>query len=374
MGAGVGTSTISATVGAVSGSTTLTVTAATLASIDVEPVDPTIAKTTTQAFTATGFFTDGSSQDITTQVTWTSSSTSVATITSGGLATGVAAGTSTIKATLGAISGTSKLTVTSATVSSIAVTPAAQTIAKTTTRQFTATATFSDGSTQDISSLATWSSSNTAAATITSAGLATGVAAGTSTISATFGGKTGTTTLTVSSATLVSIAVTPSGSTIVKGYKLQYTATGTFSDGTTQNITTLVTWSSSATTVASISNAAGSNGLASGKGAGTTTIRATYQGKTGSATLTGVVATLQSIVVTPNPGSVAVGSTLSMIATGHFSGSVTMDITIQCSWKSSKSSTLSFKAKGLAFGKKPGSVTVTATNSGISGTATVSVN
>ena len=86
---------------AVTGSTVLTVTAAALQSIAVTPANPSIAKGTTQQFTATGTFSDNSTQDLTSQVTWASADPAVATITAAGLATGVATGTSTITATLG---------------------------------------------------------------------------------------------------------------------------------------------------------------------------------------------------------------------------------------------------------------------------------
>src|SRR5262245_41212124 len=72
----------------------------TLQSIAVTPANPSIAKGATQQFTATGTFSDNSKQDLTNQVTWASATTSVATITSSGLATGVGTGTSTISATL----------------------------------------------------------------------------------------------------------------------------------------------------------------------------------------------------------------------------------------------------------------------------------
>ncbi|HEY7339188.1 MAG TPA: Ig-like domain-containing protein, partial [Bryobacteraceae bacterium] len=84
----------------------------TLQSIAVTPANPSIAKGTTQQFTATGTYSDSSTQNLTGQVTWTSATTSVATITATGLATGAGTGTSTIRATLGAVSGSTVLTVT----------------------------------------------------------------------------------------------------------------------------------------------------------------------------------------------------------------------------------------------------------------------
>src|SRR6202789_1515335 len=71
--------------------------------------------------------------------------------------------------------------------------------------------------------------------------------------------------------TLKSIAVTPANPSIAKGATQQFTATGTFSDRSTQNLTTSVTWSWGTTTTASIS----ASGLANGAGVGSSTITAT---------------------------------------------------------------------------------------------------
>ena len=84
----------------------------------------------TQQFTATGTFSDNSTQNLTAQVTWASATTAMATINSSGLATAVASGTSTISATLGGVTGSTVLTVTAATLQSIAVTPANPSIAE----------------------------------------------------------------------------------------------------------------------------------------------------------------------------------------------------------------------------------------------------
>src|SRR5208337_1168110 len=108
-GVAAGSSTIQATSGSISGSTSLTVTAATVVSIAVTPANPSIAAGQQQPFTATGTYTDGSHQNLTSTATWTSSAPSVATI-SGGLATALTAGNTTIQATSGSISGSTGLT------------------------------------------------------------------------------------------------------------------------------------------------------------------------------------------------------------------------------------------------------------------------
>ncbi|MFZ1976227.1 MAG: Ig-like domain-containing protein [Candidatus Acidiferrales bacterium] len=171
-------------------SAVLTVTAAALQSIAVTPASPSIAKGKTQQFTATGTYTDNSTQNITTTVTWSSASMAVATIGTGtGLATAAGIGTSQITATQGAIvSPAATLTVNAATLQSIAVTPASPSIVKGTTQQFIATGTYSDNSTQNLTASVVWASGTTGVATIgASTGLATSVTTGTSQITATVG-------------------------------------------------------------------------------------------------------------------------------------------------------------------------------------------
>jgi len=253
-------------------------TTAGLTSIAVTPANPSVSAGTTQQFTATGTFSTGETYNLTDSVTWSSSKSTVATVSNiagtQGLASGLATGTATITATAGKITGSTILTVTPPTLVSIAVTPSAPSIAAGTQQQFTATGTYTDGSTQNLSGSATWSSSAINIATITSGGLASGVAAGATTISATSGTITGIATLTVTPATLVSIAVTPSLPFISLGASQQFTATGTYSDSSTQNITTSVTWTSANTAVATISNTSGSQGLATSVGVGTSAITA----------------------------------------------------------------------------------------------------
>ena len=175
---------------------TLTVTPL-LSSISVAPANPSIAAGNSKLFTATGTYSDGTSHEISTQVTWRSSDTSVATVNSGGLATAVAAGTATISAISGSISGNTALTVIPLTLSSISVTHANRIIPAGVTQQFTAIGRYSYGTINDITTQVTWSSSNPSVATVNSRGLVTAVAAGTAIITATSGNISGSTTLTV---------------------------------------------------------------------------------------------------------------------------------------------------------------------------------
>jgi len=171
----------------------------TIVSITLSPTSAQIKPTATQQYTATGTFGDNSTGDVTSQVTWVSSATNIATISTAGLATAVALGTTNITAKSGSvISPASVLTVSNKTIVSISVSPQNQTLTAGSQQQYTAQASYSDGSFGDITNSVTWNSSSTLVATITSpGGLATAVATGTTTITAALSGVIGTTQLTV---------------------------------------------------------------------------------------------------------------------------------------------------------------------------------
>jgi uncharacterized protein YjdB len=245
---------------------------------------------TTRQFTATGTFSDSSTQDITGSVLWSSSSAAAATINNQGLVNSVATGTTTITATLGSVSGSTGLTVSTAHLVSIAITPSNPTIAKGTSLKFTVTGTFSDASTATNLSGVSWKSNHPNIAQVRGSGLAHGKKAGSVTITATVSGvPPATTTLTVFSGTLTAIAITPAAPTVTKRSTQQFTANGTFSGSVTpQDITLTTHWSSSSSSVATIANGPNGAGLATTTGVGATNIGATSGGVTAAtpATLT----------------------------------------------------------------------------------------
>jgi uncharacterized protein YjdB len=362
-----GSTTIQATSGAIKGSTALTVTAPTLVSIAVTPANPSIAAGQQQQFTATGTYTDASKKDLTSTATWTSSATSFATISGTGLAAGVAAGSTTIQATSGAIKGSTTLTVTASALVSIAVTPANPSIAAGQQQQFTATGTYTDASKKDLTSTAAWTSSAPSVATITGGGLATSLAAGSTTIQATSGSISGSTTLTVTAPVLVSIAVTPSNASIAAGQQQQFTATGTYTDASKKDLTSTATWTSSAPSVATISS-----GLANSLAAGSTTIQATSGSITGSTTLTVTAPTLVSITVTPANPSIAAGQQQQFTAAGTYTDASKKDLTSTATWTSSAPSVATISS-GLANSLAAGSTTIQATSGSITGSTTLTV-
>jgi Bacterial Ig-like domain (group 2) len=175
---------------------------------------------------------------------------------------------------------------TQANLTSIELTPTNPSIAVGTNQQFTVTGVYSDHSTQDVTQFAQWTSSDTNKVTVSSAGMASGKGIGSATVTAHVDGFSHASPVTVTGAVLQSLAINPTNPSIAKGTTQQFTVTGTFSDHSTQDLTTTVTWASSSTGVASISNAAGSKGLATAVGAGTTTITATSGSVANTTTLT----------------------------------------------------------------------------------------
>lgn len=161
----------------------------TVASVSVSPSSPSITTGVTQQFTATAKDSSGNKLGGVT-FTWASSVTGVATIDSTGLATGVSAGSTQITASAnGVTSSADTLTVTARTVATVTVSPSSPSIAVGAAQQFTATAKDSGGNTINGVTF-TWASSATGVATINSSGLATGVSAGRSQITASASGVT----------------------------------------------------------------------------------------------------------------------------------------------------------------------------------------
>jgi len=369
-----GSAGISATLGSVSTSTTLTVSGATLVSISVTPAGDTIAPGTDLSFTATGTFSDSSTQVITVDVTWGTSNSSVATVAVAGVATAVTAGNANISAALDSVTGSAALNVSSVTLESIAVTPTTSVLAPTSTLQYGAQGTYSDGSTQPITATVNWSSSDTDVATITSFGQATGQSAGTATITASQGSITSPPAVVlVESSALTQLTVSPATATVAEQTGTQFDAVGTFADGSTQNLTSSVTWSSAPPSVATVSVTAPTKGFATGLASGSATITALFAGESGSAALTVTNATLKSIAIAPTNPDIAAGSSEQFTATGTFSDGTTENLTSQVTWTSSNVSVATVSPSGLATTAATGTTTITATMLGVSGTTTLTV-
>ena len=159
---------------------------------------------------------------------------------------------------------------------------------------------------------------------------------------------------------------------------VELTATGIYSDNSTQDLTQKVTWKSSDDRAASISNADDSRGLATPTGVGSSTIYTILGDVWGGTTLTVSKACLVSIEVKPDGESIPSGKILQFTATGNYSDGMTLDITKSAAWESSDNKVVEVsnekKERGLATGGEAGKATITATLSKVSGSATLTVS
>src|SRR5262249_52742423 len=150
-----------------------------------------------------------------------------------------------------------------------------------------------------------------------------------------------------------------------------------FSDGSTQDLTSQVSWTSSNNSIAQISDAPGTKGLVTGLGVGDTSIIATIQGIQGSAMVVETAAALISITITPPDSSLAKGTAVQLTATGNLSDGSTEDLTNQVSWKSGSDLIAQISnvlgSEGLVAGLNSGNTSITATLNGIQGFTNLSV-
>lgn len=304
LGVGAGNATVSVSAGGRSSTGQVTVTAAPtpaipVASVAVTPGSGTVNVTKVLQLSAVAKSAAGAALPDR-SIAWSSSNSAVAAVSSGGLVSGVAPGSATISATSEGKTGTSTIAVAAMPVSTVTVTPASPTIAQGTTAQLTATARDADGNMLTGRAFS-WATSASGVATVTSSGVVTGVSGGSATISATSEGRSGTVvvTVTVTSAPVVTVAVTPATATVQVGSTTQLAADPKDANGATLAGRT-VTWASSALSIATVS----SSGLVRAVAAGSATITATSEGKSGSASIT-VTAPPGGSVVLVGAGDIA---------------------------------------------------------------------
>jgi uncharacterized protein YjdB len=302
-------------------------------------------------------------------VTWSSSSASVATVNASGVVQGVSAGHATITASAEGQSGSADVTVESTPVATITITPAAPTIGVNGTVQLAAIPKDANGNELSGRTI-TWESSASGTASVSGAGLVTGVAAGQATITARSEGQSGSTTVTVQAlppVPVASVAVTPPSATVQVNATTQLTAVTRDAGG---NVLSgrAVTWSTSAAGTATVS----ASGLVRGVAAGQATITATSEGQTGTSSITVQVAPVATVTVAPANPSIAINGTVQLSATlKDAGGNVLTGRSV--TWSTSASGTATVSGSGLVTGVAAGQATITATSEGQAGTSTVTV-
>ncbi|MFO0597945.1 MAG: hypothetical protein U0228_21765 [Myxococcaceae bacterium] len=309
---------ITATAGALTSSTGVTVIAGDPAAVAVTPMSVSVPAGTTQQFAAS--VADGCGNTITNApVTWTTSVTG-GTINSTGLFTaGQNNGTfaTGVTATSGVRSGTASVTVTGGNggmVASVTLSPTSATLDPNGQQTFTATARDSMGNVLNGQTV-TWSVA-AGGGTITQGGVFTaGTVAGTfaNTVSATIGGVTATATVTVNPGPAATVTVAPPTATVAPGGTATFTATA--KDAFNNTVTGTVTWS--ATAAAGTITQGGVLTATMSPGTYSNAITATVGSASGTATVVVQMGALAMLTITPAAAQLAAGSSVAFTATGR---------------------------------------------------------
>lgn len=347
---------------------------ATLTAIVVTPVSDSIPKGLKKQFTATGIYSDGTSHDITHFVTWSSTPEIVVAIDSNGTAVGISEGMGTVVATQSGVSGDTEITVTNETLTAVVITPGNPTVPNGLTKQLKATGTYTDGKSYDITADVAWASDTPSVTTVDDTGLASTLTVGSSVISATLDSVSGSTILTSSSATLDTLSIAPDNPTIPKGQTQQFTVTGIYSDGTSQDVSASVWLASGDSSVATLNYVNGIGTVMYGTGAGSTAITATLGGVSVYTILTVTPATLQSISIQPSNLTVFPNSTRQLAVIGIYSDGSSNDLSSQATWTSTDTTVAIVSDTGLVSPvATSGSTDISVTVGDLSASTTVTI-
>lgn len=346
----------------------------------VTPTSASLPSGTSLQLQATALLSDGNHVDVTGAANWSSNDPGKLTVNSGLARALASSGAIQVTANFSGQTASATIQLSDAVLRSMTITPASLTLPSGVTSQLTASGSFSDGLNRDITQDASWTSSNTTAATITNTGnrgLVKAVTPGSSIITAQLGGLSAQRNVSVSSASLLSLELEPAVTQAPKGVITSFAAKAVYTDASRIDVTEQSDWSSNTPGTASVSNSTGSKGKTIGLAVGPAIIQSQFQGMSSSASLQVNSAELVRLELTPTNSTVAKGLQQQMTANGTYTDGAVLDLTQQVTWGSSNASGAQISnaagSEGLVTAQELGQVELTAGLDSISAATNLTV-
>ncbi len=359
----------------------------TLSKIDLTLADGSTTATVhinvTGAMVATGTYSDGTEKDLTTEVTYVVSDTNVVQVNADASAKALAAGDAIITATLdGVESNDVDVKVVNATLVSINIEPKNTELPLHVDHQYSAEGTYSDGLTDDITSIVDWKSSAAKVASFGVGGMLTANAVGDSNITAALGSIDAITQVTVINPTLVKWYIQGANS-VEKGFTTKLVALGDFDNGKTYDVSSFVTWTSDKTQNASVDNMGVVTGVDVGLAQITATRKNSTEIKTHNISVVNEVFEYIQIELGYNPDApnpitdldVGLGGNKYLTAWGYRTNGDRVYVGTDVLWRSADDTIAAINGResSYVYGIAPGTTTVTATLRGVSTSINVTV-
>lgn len=365
----------------VTGGTLLTVTDPVPLALEVASASTSLLSLSTQPFTATARYSDGTSLDVTANVTWASSNTTVATMSANGTLKALTPGTATITATLEELAVTTNVKITGGRLQSIALAPAQLEQVVGTSGRVTAIGTFNNGTSRDITgAIESWSvSDGTKAGISDTVGenivwvQALAVTAPTNPVKlvANYGIiSSGETSLIVTNPTLSGVALSASTLDLSVGTSGRLRLSGSFTPVSNQDLSPSAAWSSAAPATATVGDLGLDKGRIFASAAGTSVVTANYEGHTATATVTVTPRILQSVTIFPVtfPDPLNIGTEQKFMLEALYTDGFKQDVTADATWTIDKPNVVKLSDPvadpGLIVAVDAGTATLSATFDG----------
>lgn len=353
-----GSTSISASFNEFSASADVSITPAELERLVIDPSSLSVAAGTEGQLNAIGTYTNGDTETLTEQVSWTSDSEAIATVDLG-LIKGITQGTTQIRATINTSSANSlnsnaSIEITEPILVSISASPSEFSIANGHSESVVVTAEYSDGSTEDATNSVTWTFEPEEIATIEN-GLITAVAVGITTATATLEQQNTNINISVTDPILTDISLSPETIVLSIGSTETILVNGLYSDGSTEDVSAQATWQSNDTEIATVSN----EGMVTAISEGLTSISATVSEYSAEMLVTSEN-TIQSLMISPNKFTLPLHSTQKFTALAKYSDGSLSNVTASTRWENSDSSVTSISEEGVVYTLSTGSSEITA--------------